>query len=1126
MFQQLAELGVSNAPIQIAGLFAKTDYIMKARQIQQSEAVMIHDTRHMLMQMGRKSDDELQASLLHDVKAVARLVMYVLGDGSVTMPPSLVRLLPAADRVHRWAKIDEHNLRCVVTHWDDEHIYATEDVNGTELKICFSRANKYLHRTDKADWTYLTKILSEGTQLNIVRVRMEHDVCMPELIIFESDYLVNVTTIASCFEVYAESPFVNLVNKLRPQSNTQYTHLGNLSGQYLDDTVHGRDISFEESWNEFLQRNALSLICCDDLRSRENYARFVSEAKAQKRNIDKLIGDDLMHLSNIERYRHEDIILEPTFFSEVLGIQGRLDFLWETPEADISKRDTIIIEQKSGKGESVWPPNPDGDPNIPIAKEQHKVQLELYRALFVYEFEKSQRQKHQPFLLYSRYQKGLIYQGSNPDLLLRAIRLRNLITWCELTYANDGMRLLESLTAEKLRMKPISDHLWLPHIKPRLDAVLTPIHDASPLERAYFLRFMQFVEKEQMLSKIGSKASSDNGFASKWQDSLETKKASGNIYDELGIDTATLREDDKQAATWLRLLFSKAQDTDTSNFRKGDIVILYNYKKGGVPDACAQMVFRASIIDITATHIDVQLRNPQTDKRLFLKGDNMLWAIEHDLFEASTSSLYSGLQSFLSAPKERRDLILSQRMPAIDDSLIINGEYGAFNTLVTRAKQAREMFLVIGPPGTGKTSYGLLYQLREELLEPDTNILLMSFTNRAVDEICSKLVEDGIDFIRIGSELSCDSSYHSHLLSHRIRHCQRGGDVAKMITSTRVFCGTTASLNSQISLFHIKHFDLAIIDESSQILEPHLIGLLSACDRDGRCAISRFVFIGDHKQLPAVVQQTPEESAVTDEQLRSIGLTDCRLSLFERLLQQFRTADGYDPRYVYMLTKQGRMHQDIAEFPNIAFYGGKLRVVPLDHQQLPSQQADSANGIMRMITRQRVSFVAATVPGLSPASKTNSVEAEMIAAIVQQIYELRKETFDVDSTIGIIVPYRNQIATVRNAIDRYGFPLLHGITIDTVERYQGSQRDYIIYGFTIQQRYQLDFLTSNVFVEDGMLIDRKLNVAMTRARMCLIMIGNPALLSENPTFRDLISFVKQRGGYLDVPKEEFCSGEF
>ena len=582
------------------------------------------------------------------------------------------------------------------------------------------------------------------------------------------------------------------------------------------------------------------------------------------------------------------------------------------------------------------------------------------------------------------------------------------------------------------------------------------------------------------------------------------------------------------------LTFNEPQSADTTNFRIGDIVILYPYnydKKTRIPNACAQMVHRATIVDIRENDIELKLRNSQTDKRTIEnKPEGTLWAIEHDMLESMTGSLYSAMHSFLSAPKSRRDLILSQREPICDTSIHRKGEYGAFNTLVEHAKQAKDIFLIIGPPGTGKTSYGLVNLLKEELLEEGTNVLLLSYTNRAVDEICSKLVEmrqenPDFDFIRLGSELSCSKEYLDYMLSVKSKKLNSANAVMKMIQATRVFCGTTASLNANISLLGIKHFSLAIVDESSQILEPHLIGLFSA-QKDNRCRIDKFVLIGDHKQLPAVVQQTVEESAVSEPELIGINLRDCRLSLFERLLLQFKTDKGYDERYVYMLTKQGRMHRDIAEFPNQAFYGNKLDIVPLEHQTLPTVRKDSANSIITMLTTHRIAFVAARPTVLSPSAKTNKTEAQMIAATVRAIYELTSEGFDKDKTVGVIVPYRNQISTVRNEIDRYGIPCLHDITIDTVERYQGSQRDFIIYGFTIQQPYQLNFLTNDVFEEDGMIIDRKLNVALTRARLNLILIGNPVLLNMNITFSNLLDYVRAKGGYIDVTTEEYCKGVF
>jgi superfamily I DNA and/or RNA helicase len=104
----------------------------------------------------------------------------------------------------------------------------------------------------------------------------------------------------------------------------------------------------------------------------------------------------------------------------------------------------------------------------------------------------------------------------------------------------------------------------------------------------------------------------------------------------------------------------------------------------------------------------------------------------------------------------------------------------------------------------------------------------------------------------------------------------------------------------------------------------------------------------------------------------------------------------------------------------------------------------------------------------------------------------------------VIVPYRNQIAEIRSWVERSGIDALRDITIDTVERFQGSQRDCIIYGFTIQKYYQLEFLTSNVFIDNQTVIDRKLNVAMTRARCQLLMTGQARILRHNPLFREII----------------------
>jgi superfamily I DNA and/or RNA helicase len=102
------------------------------------------------------------------------------------------------------------------------------------------------------------------------------------------------------------------------------------------------------------------------------------------------------------------------------------------------------------------------------------------------------------------------------------------------------------------------------------------------------------------------------------------------------------------------------------------------------------------------------------------------------------------------------------------------------------------------------------------------------------------------------------------------------------------------------------------------------------------------------------------------------------------------------------------------------------------------------------------------------------------------------------------VTYRYQIALIRREMMKLDIPELLDISIDTVERYQGSQRDVIIYSLGVQNATDLDFLTSNCFEEDGRVIDRKLNVAMTRARKQLLMTGNRDVLCRNAIFQELM----------------------
>jgi hypothetical protein len=1108
IFIECLDLNIVRTRLNFGGTFAKTDYLLKEHHAGPELTHRVNETRIHLRARLQYEEAELEAWARQDLRHLCLFVGLVYG---VPVPEELEQFYPAEEEDIEEARKEEaetllgDSLRVIVETWDETYVTATSEAStdGESVRICYARGN----RIYDYDWSYLKPLFYAGAQLNLVRPRLEEGVIYPELIIFEPDYLIDISTVAQCFTNYAESPWVHLLKKLDSVQSTQAIVLGNLAGQLLDEQINKQNETptYEESVKKFWQRNSLSML------TTEIDGTFHTNAKGQKRHIAHALEEVLPQ--TVSSFDARECMVEPSFFSEMLGLQGRMDFL----QLDYK----ILLEQKSGKGEF-----PYDNFRRPRRREEHYVQMLLYMMLIRYnfrsEYEANQKELH-AFLLYSQYEESLLGLGFAPELIFRAIKVRNELARAEMLYASDGgIRILDTLTAEKMNRKQACNKLWTNYQAPQIEATLAPIHAATELERAYYYRFLTFISNEHLLSKIGNKTKANSGFASKWYDSLEDKLQAGNIYDRLTL--LSPNADTRGNVDRVRLKFAETESNNMSNFRVGDIVILYPYHEGEEPDVRRGMVFRCTIEDIEAEAIELVLRATQSDSRVFLRYSDRLWAIEHDFIEASYGALYRGMHAFLSAPKERRDLILLQRTPEVDETRTINGEYGSFNALMTRVKQARDLFLIIGPPGTGKTSYGMLNTLREELTEPGSTVLILSYTNRAVDEICSKLVKERIDFIRLGGQVSCGDDYRDKLLSHRAQLCRNQTQLRELIASARVVVGTTTAMDSNLSLLQLKQFTLAIIDEASQILEPHLMGVLSA-RYNGESAVRRFVLIGDHKQLPAVVQQTPDVSAVHDDLLNNEALlTDCRLSLFERLLKRYHD----DPQVVYMLSKQGRMHQDIALFPNQAFYNGRLEVVPLDHQtrSLPAC-GTSDNGIDNLLQTRRIAFLHAVGPELPLSDKVNPVEAEMIAATVLRIYRLEQERFDPLETVGVIVPYRNQIAAVRNLLDRTHIPELHDITIDTVERYQGSQRRYIIYGFTVQQHYQLSFLTNNVFEDwDGSRIDRKLNVAMTRAEEHLILVGNARLLSTDPIFFRLIEFVKGRSGYFEVPPEEYVRGEF
>ncbi|MBP3228460.1 MAG: DNA2/NAM7 family helicase [Bacteroidaceae bacterium] len=1018
----------------------------------------------------------------------------------------LTDALPASD-VPEAAEV----VRLVVDGWDERFIVAHPagtDAGGGSLRVFYGgRTATSLYK--EGDWSYLRPMLRRGGRLNALCPQVRDGVVTAALLVWEPDYLVDISAIASCFETYGTSPLAYLLRRLKPAVTSEAILLGELAGQFLREEVGAaaKPATYAESAMTFFHENALRLLCTGV------GSDFHTKAKAQRANVRHLLRGTLAAdiAEDATTFFASGATVEPSFFCEALGLQGRMDFLHAGRG--------VVIEQKAGRGDYR-----NSSPDKPAHRENHRVQLLLYMLLLRYGggLTPAALRQLRAYLLYSRNGEGLLPVEFDTAAAFWAMKLRNEIVADEYAYSLGGYTRLRSLDADALNTRHVGGPLWERYQRPQIEALLAPVRTATELEFAYYSRFLAFLSREHWLAKVGAARGSAVAFADKWRATSEEKRQAGDLLCGL---TLRLPAEGAQGVTDVLVLDFAQGDglTAVSNFRKGDIVVVYPYSDGAVPDVRHAVCHRGVVAALTDRSVTVSLLSPQAGAASFYGSVGQRWAVEHDYYESSFTSLCRGMQAFLTAPKERRDLLLFNREPRIDRSQRLCGDYGAANEMVLRGKRARDMFLIIGPPGTGKTSLGLLTALKEELLSGDGAVLLLSFTNRAVDEACAKLAESGIDFIRLGGKHAADEAFRLHHFATRAARCANADELRAEIARTRVFAATTAATATLGDLFKLKRFSLAIVDEASQILEPHIVGLLSATAPDGTPAIGRFILIGDHKQLPAVVQTPEADAAVAEPALRAIGLDNCRQPLFQRLLRRYR--DNAD--VVYMLTRQGRMHPDIAAFPNEAFYGSRLCEVPLPHQAttLP-RSGRGRHGIEDLLLTRRLAFVAVPAPQEGVADKVNADEATAIAATVAKIYEMAGERFDPATTVGVIVPYRNQACVVRAAVDSLGIAALAGITIDTVERFQGSQRDAILYGFTARKPEQLAFLTESTFEEDGALIDRKLNVAMTRARECLLLFGNPDLLASVPVFHRLLDFVRRRGGYIDVSPADYCSGRF
>ncbi|WP_066416457.1 AAA domain-containing protein [Halorubrum aethiopicum] len=540
-------------------------------------------------------------------------------------------------------------------------------------------------------------------------------------------------------------------------------------------------------------------------------------------------------------------------------------------------------------------------------------------------------------------------------------------------------------------------------------------------ERDYFDRFYTAIEEERRETHAE--------YRKLWEQTPEERAADDRALIDLDPVSRTEIDDNR----WE--LRARKPDDAVSKLREGDVALASD----GDPVTGHAELGR---IRALGEEVVVETDEPVDLRRLDvypseISVDRMLTAL-HD--------------AVLKGSERRKDVIFGRREPAFsrgsaaaaDPPTYIDNN-AAQNEAVSLAVDAEDCALIHGPPGTGKT-YTIARTIRA-LVAEGNRVLLAAFTNRAVDNALEALREQGFDdVLRVGTETGVRADMRD------VRLVERGdpNEKAAELRDAPVVAATTAACGSRV--MRECEFDVALVDEASQLTEPSTHAAITLADR--------FVLVGDHEQLPPVVRAE----------------NDLKTSLFQRLIETYPDAS-------VMLDRQYRMSQRIQAFASAEFYDGALRPATPEvaGQRLADLGVDPA-----ALAPELTGGVGFVDPDGERDGNRNVREAERVAGIVDAYLAAGVDPDDV----GVIAPFRAQVAEIGRRTD---------VTVDTVDRFQGSSKEVVVVSFVA---------TGDL---DGPIFEdhRRVNVALTRAKKQLTLVGDATALGSDPFYGRMLEWARR-----------------
>jgi len=507
----------------------------------------------------------------------------------------------------------------------------------------------------------------------------------------------------------------------------------------------------------------------------------------------------------------------------------------------------------------------------------------------------------------------------------------------------------------------------------------------------------------------------------------------------------------------------------------------------------------------------------------------VLYRLDKDEFSngmaAARNNLIQIMDDNVYKARDLRSLIVDGRAPVFNSmqtapsppdssQMSMNADQKA---AVSKVMSAKDYALVLGMPGTGKTT--TVAHIIRALVSKGKSVLLTSYTHTAVDNILLKIRNDNIGILRLGAsaKIHPDVREFATLAAEPKDSLE---ELEKSWMEPPVVATTCLSISHP--LFSRRVFDYCIVDEASQITLPVCLGPIRMSQR--------FVLVGDHYQLPPLVQNKEAAEGGLD------------VSLFKLLCEAH-------PEAVTSLEHQYRMCADIMHISNTFIYSGRLKcgtasvasrqlTHPNPHGLLNHHRSHPSRALTQSICPDPTSSTCWLSRSLSPCSPVvfintdlcstrlenqsgprinNTLEARLVTHLTLSLLSLGVPA----SEIGVIAFYRSQLALLRSSLSSaytqtqtselaapVTGPGASAVELHTADKFQGRDKEVVI----------VSCVRSN---EDGIVGDllkdrRRINVALTRARSKLVILGSEKTLSNNELLRDIISLCRDKGWVLDL----------